>query len=152
MKAVSVLFGLVIFSIFISLLFSLAGDVFDKGKVDDEGVFTSLATTYQDVSESQTQKGSDIRKIADASEAGAASGEDESIFLVKGAVQGGRIIKNSIANFENVAHNVTSTISLGENSNDVYIDSRITNTLIALSVVFFVIISIQFIRGFKLET
>jgi len=152
MKALSILIGLVLFSIGLSLMFSFAGDVFNKHDVDDDGVFSALAVEYEDYSNSQTKDGSDIRNVADAAKQGPASSETEDVRLLTGAIQGGRLIINSISNFDNIAHNVSNTINKGDNSADNYVDRRIINTAIILVVLIIVIISIQFLRGFKFET
>jgi len=153
MKAVNILIGLVLFSIGLSLMFSLAGDIFKQGKVDDEtiDVFTSLAIDYEGVSKSQTDDASNIRSIEDAAESGPASSEDSSVFLLTGAIQGGRLIIDSVGNFNNIANNVSNTIDK-DNPSQNWIDPRIINTIMAIFAIFIIIISIQFLRGFKFET
>ena len=152
MKLVELLYGVIIFSVVISLLFLLAGDFFKEGKVDDSGLYSSLAVEYEGISKNQVFKDSDIREIQDATDIGTASSETQDIFLLTGAIQGGRLIINSIKNFDNIANNISSTLDEGENTAAPYIDPRIIVTLKALVVVLIVIISLQFLRGFKLET
>ncbi len=152
MKIVNILIGLIIFSVGLSLMFSLAGDIFKQGKVDDStvNVFTDLAIDYESVSTSQTEENSNIRTIGDATESGPASSDDQSVFLLTGAVQGGRLFIDSIGNFNNIVNNVTNTID--DNPDDNFIDPRIRISIMAVFVMFIIIISIQFLRGFKLET
>lgn len=153
MKLVELLYGVIIFSVVISLLFTLAGDFFKEGKVNDSGLYSSLAVDYKKFSENQVFKDSEIREIQGASDVGTASSTSQDIFLLTGAIQGGRLIINSIKNFDNIANNISSTVLIGENAvPSPYIDPRIIVTLKALVVVLIVIISLQFLRGFKLET
>jgi len=152
MKAVNLFYGFIIFAVGLSLMFSLAGNIFKEGNVDDATVtvFTDLAVDYKKVADAETKDGSNIRDIADAAESGAAKTETTDVTLLTGAVQGGRLVINSISNFNNIKNNVTSTLK--DNQAESYIDQRIVRVLFAFVVLFIVIISLQFLRGFKLET
>ena len=155
MKVVNILIGLVIFTVGLSLMFSAASSIFDKGKVNEETVtlYNDLGGDYKSVTDLQTKKGgSTIRSIGDATESGPASSDDQSVFLLTGAIQGGRLIIGSIGNFNNVVNNVTNTINDPKNPGANYIDSRITNAILAVFAIFIIIIAIQFLRGFKFET
>ncbi len=154
MKIMNILIGLVIFSVGLALMFSLTADIlgekdFESGKVK---TFTDLSVSYESVSVSQTKEDSNIRDIGDATESGPASSDDTSVFLLTGAIQGGRLFIDSIGNFNNVVNNVTNTIDDSDNPSGGLIDKRIRITITAVFVIFIIIISIQFLRGFKLES
>lgn len=151
MKFVSFLFGILIFAVGLGLMFGAAGDIFKLNDIDDDGKFSNLEVTYESVANSQSKDGSDIRNIADAAEVGTVGTETPDVRLLTGALQGGRLVLGSIKNFGNIANNVTETIDKDTPTQN-YVDEKIIPLIIAISIIFLIIVSIQFIRGFKLET
>ncbi len=153
MKLINLLVGVVIFLVGLSLMFSFVGDIFKTHGIDDNDVFSGLAQDYVEDTTRQTDADSNIQDIADATESGPADSEDKSIFILTGGIEGGRLILNQILNFDNIVHNVSNTLD-GDPDNPApnYIDSKIVNVVIALASILIIIISIQMIRGFKLET
>ena len=153
MKFQTLLFGIVIFTVSLSLMFSFAGNILKESELpeSDVDVFTNLAVQYEDLTDEQTADGSDIRNIGDATEAGTASSDTSDIFLLTGAIQGIRLVGNSIGNIKNVVNTAYNTTTTGDTAIGDYIDPRIIATVIALIVIIIIIIVVTGLRGFKLE-
>lgn len=148
MKLVSLIFGFVIFSVVLSMMFASVGDILDKNNSSDAATFTALSGEYEDFTRKIKDDGSTTRNIIDQSKQGAATSETTDVTLLSGALSGGKLTTNFFVNFDNILNNATGDINKGE----AYIDNRIVGGILALIVVFLAFVALHFLRGFKTET
>ena len=148
MKAVNLVFGFVIFSIVLSMMFAATSDIMTENSADGAGDFDALSGEYEGFTEEFGDDKGTARGIIDAGKQGDVEGEDVDINIVSGALSGGRLAVNFISNFENIIHNATGDVNTGES----YIDDRIIGVVIILIVIFLAFVLIHFARGFKTET
>jgi len=153
MKLISLLWGIILFAVGTGIMFSAAGTIFEKNNVNDDQVapFISMAENFAIFGDEQTAEDSTIRAVGDAAEQGAATEEEETIFIVDGSIKGGRIIFDSIANFGEINSIVQDTVN-SSSPGQSYIDPNLFRLATAFILILITVISIQFIRGFKLET
>ena len=149
MKLANLLFGFLIFSLVLSLMFAATGDILSKNDIDGADDFNALAGEYEGLTNSIASKDSTARGIEGVTKTGAADSETTDVSILKGAVSGGRLSFNFFTNFEGIIQNATEDTRSG---GAVYIDRRITNGLIFLIIIFLTLALLHFFRGFKTET
>ena len=146
-KLTTILIGLVIFSIFTTIMFGSVASILNSNpgpKTSAE--WTALSGGYEQFGKDvSTQKNSTLRQIKGLTDQGPASSVDESIFFVKGAISGGRLSGNFFTNFEDVTNKVSGdTVT--------YINPKIFNAIEFVFSILIILIVLHFIRGFKTET
>ncbi len=146
MKLASFLFGIAIFSIVTTMMFSAVQTMLSDNKVGDPSEWKELAGEYEKFSSSiSTDKNSTTRSIQRQSELGKVGKDDPSTFLVTGAISGGKLTTNFYTNFKQVMEKIS--VDTTE-----YIDNRIIAVILALASIFLVLVALHFLRGFKTET
>jgi len=148
MKAVNLVFGFVIFSIVLSMMFAATYEIMDKNSVEGADDFNILAGEYESFGGQFDEDAGVPRQMIDQGKEGKTGGEEADITIVTGALSGGKLVVNFFTNFENILHNATGDVNKGE----AYIDNRILGGVIALIVIFLAFVLIHFARGFKTET
>ena len=144
MKFANFVFGLVLFSAVITLLFTAARDMteeYDSSNADD---FVALAGKYDFTSNLTTEANSTIRLMSGQTELGAASSEDKDVFFLSGAVSAVRLIINIVP--------TTLTIietSYGDTGS--FIPRIIIDVIIGLVIVFIVLVSIHMFMRMRSE-
>ena len=146
MKLASFIFGIAIFSIATTIMFSAVQSFLAENNVGDPAEWEQLAGEYGKFSSDiSTNSNSTLRNIQRQSELGKVGDEEPSTFLVTGAISGGKLSVNFFRNFEEVMYKVSADTG-------VYIDFRIIIVIIALAAIFTVLVALHFLRGFKTET
>ena len=146
MKLASFLFGIAIFSIVTTMMFSAVQTMLSDNKVGDPSEWKELAGEYEKFSSGiSTDKNGTLRNIQRQSELGKVGKDDPSTFLVTGAISGGKLTTNFYTNFKQVMEKIS--VDTTE-----YIDNRIIAVILALASIFLVLVALHFLRGFKTET
>ena len=141
------LIGIILFSIFTTIMFASVASILDSNPgPKDPAEWTALSGGYEQFGKDvSTRTNSTTRQIKSQTDQGPASSEAEDIFIVKGALSGGRLSTNFFTNFEDVFNKVGGdTVT--------YINPKIIETAGFIIVVLLVLIALHFARGFKTET
>ncbi len=148
MKLVNVVFGFVIFSIVVSMMFAATGDILSQNDVSGADDFNKLAGEYESFTKQIDNKDSTARGIISQTQQKPSESEESDINALKGAISGGKLSTNFFINFQDIIHNATGDVNTGQS----YIDNRIIGGILALIVIFVAFVVLHFIRGFKTET
>lgn len=148
MKLVNVVFGFVIFSIVVSMMFAATSDILKQNDASGSDDFDKLSGEYETFTKGIDDKSSTSRGIIDLTQSKPSESEESDINAFRGAISGGKLATNFFINFENIINNATGDVNTGQN----YIDNRIIGGVLALIVIFISFAILHFIRGFKTET
>ena len=104
MKLANFVFGIVIFSIVTTMLFSAVQTLLtDNNSVQDPDEWENLAGSYGDFSaDVASSANSTSRGISEQTEQGAAGSQTTDVTLITGAVSGGRLTTNFYSNFKSL--------------------------------------------------
>ncbi len=146
MKLSNFVFGIVIFSIVTTIMFGAVQSMLKENNIGDPDEWEALAGSYETfIGDTSTNINSTSRAILGQTEQGPATSETKDIRLLSGAVSGGRLSFNFFANFQDVINKVRG-------DTDSYINPRIWGAIVALALIFFGLVTLHFLRGFKTET
>lgn len=143
-KYSSIIIGMIIFSVFLTLIFAMGGSVSSQYQSDSATNFTELSGNYEVYSNDETVNNGTLRKIQsklDDSSNPVSVGAD----ILIAAVDGVKLMFNSIATLNNVGNEVV-------NDSGGKIDPLFTKALGAILTVIFVVIVISMLMRFKPET
>jgi len=94
LKFSNLVFGFVIFSVVLTLIFTVTKDLTNDYGSENAATFDELAGKYDYTSRLTTGSNSTIRTMDEQSQLGIASSEDKQIVLLSGAVSAVRLITN----------------------------------------------------------
>ena len=159
MKLTNMVVGLVAFSVIVSMFFLTAADILEKNFYDFNNTdtrhqtFEALGGEYYGLSTDVSDKGSTIKDIEEASQAGAGVKTDEpDVSALKGALSGGKLAINFYTNFQNIINNATADINQDMGVGDTYIHPNIKNGILAAVSIILIFIVLHFVWRFKTET
>jgi len=146
-KITTMLIGIVLFSIVATMMFGAVVSILDGNPgSQSSSQFVGLSAEYENFGRDLTvQKNSTLRQIKAKTDQGPASSVEEDIFLVKGAISGGRLGGNFFANFDDVINTVSGDTTT-------YIDPRIFDAMLFIISLIIILAVLHYIRGAKLET
>ena len=144
MKFANLVFGLVLFSVVITLLFTAARDMTEEYGSSNADAFVTLAGKYDFTSNLTTEANSTIRSMSGQTELGAASSEEKDVFFLSGAVSAVRLIINIVPTTQTIIET-----SYGDTGN--FIPRIIIDAIIGLVIVFIVLVSIHMFMRMRSE-
>lgn len=144
MKFANLVFGLVLFSVVITLLFTAARDMTEEYDSSNADAFVTLAGKYDFTSNLTTEANSTIRSMSGQTELGAASSEEKDVFFLSGAVSAVRLIINIVPTTQTIIET-----SYGDTGN--FIPRIIIDAIIGLVIVFIVLVSIHMFMRMRSE-
>lgn len=146
MKLVTLLLGLVTFSIVATIMFAAVQNYLTDNDFSGAGKWRELSGDYDKfVNQTAENADSTLRKVSDQTKTGEAGSEDKQIVLLEGAVSGGKLMTNFFFNFDEIVRKVGSDTGT-------FIDPGIVAVVIAIIMVLIILSVLFFLRGFKAET
>ncbi len=146
MKIVTLLLGLLTFSIVATIMFSAVQDYLIQNEFGGASEWETLSVNYGEFTgEVSTDSDSTLRQIENLTKSGEFASESQQISLLEGAVSSGKLGTNFITNFEDVINKI------GSDTNK-YIDTRLITVAIGIITIIIVLSFLFFLRGFKAET
>ena len=146
MKIVTLLIGLLTFSVVMTIMFSAVQNYLTLNEFGGASEWEGLAGDYETiVGESVTDDNSTLRQISSLTKSGEFASETKDIGLISGAISVGKLMTNFFFNFDEVFNKV------GGDTNT-YVDGRIIAAAIGIVLIIIVFSVIFFLRGFKAET
>ena len=150
MKLVTMLIGLVMFSIVTSMFFLTAGDILKQNDIEGYETFNELGGDYYSLSGEISDEDSTIRDMEDAAQSGEGVDTDEpDVSALTGTLSAAKMTVNFYTNFQNIINNATSDVNT---DGETYIHPNIINGVKVIILMTLVIILIAFIWRFKPET
>jgi len=149
MKLVSFIFGILLFSIITTIMFSGVQNYLTENQLKDPAEFKQLAGDYEQFIDDTTLKSNSTGLlIREQVETGVASSEERDVDIISGAISGGKLTLNFFTNFDDVVNKVRGDTGRGQD----LINPKIFDVVIALAAVFLILVVLHFARGFKTET
>lgn len=151
-KLTTFVLGMVIFSVVMTMLFSVVDQYTFENNVQRDGEendWLVLSGNYVSLSDQLSGDNSTIREIRRQSELGASGSEATDARLLSGSISAGRLLVNFFTNSDKVVDKVTGDLNEG---NDAIIDPNIITAIKAIAIIVLILIGLHFIRGFKTET
>ena len=146
MKLTNFIFGILIFSVVMTLMFASVQSYLSKNEIGDASEWEALAADYNKFGGAIVNKtDSGSSQIKGETDLGIASTEGSDTSIVKGAISGGKLTFSFYKNFQDVVNKVSNDV--GGN----FINQQMINIVLALAFVFLILVGLHFIRGFKTE-
>lgn len=144
MKLADLVFGFVIFSLLVTLIFTAVYNMTSLHSADSADEYDALVGEYNYIDEFGLESNSTLRAMDEQMKLGTAEGETTDITFISGTISAGRLIRNIFTTTGHVIEEAYVDTSS-------YIPRIIIDAILAIIGVFLMLVVLHFIRGYRTE-